>query len=55
MPGYNFGCHPVLLSHNAEVCAERTDIVIVTDQDIAGIRLDEEIAIIYSYGRENSL
>ena len=47
MPGYNFGCHPVLLSHNAEVCAERTDIVIVTDQDIAGIRLDEEITIIY--------
>ena len=45
----------MLLSHNTEVCAERTDIVIVTDQDIAGIRLDEEIAITYSYCRENSL
>ena len=47
MPGYNFRCHPTLLSHNAEVCTERTDIIIVTDQDIAGIRLDEEITIIY--------
>lgn len=47
LPGYNFRCHPTLLSHNAEVCTERTDIIIVTDQDIAGIRLDEEITIIY--------
>ena len=42
----NFRSHPALLTHNAKIGSEWTDIIIIANQHIAIFRIDKEVAVV---------
>ena len=43
---HNFGCHIACLASHTEIGTMEDDIVVVTDEDFARLRIKEEVAIV---------